>query len=235
MQDEIPDVVHPIRGGPLTPIERELWRLRMLALEVQQMLRGFNSLNNVAAELPDGLIFSLMNYGLVLIAKFFEIWDDFGRLAKTDPRIVTARRVASPLVDRLQVWPGLETFRNTVLAHPYSTKDGRLVGPWYLLQQHRAPTYHAETFLLLNCVNLAVAAVLAVFTEEYAALKSSFGSIGADPQAGPGIFEGKDIGPETKRLAMEVNERLRAEGIPLINDVFSEFRRATRGPRLPST
>ncbi len=224
MMDPIPNVTHPIRGDELSPLEKQLWRLRMVALESQVMLRGYFSVPNVAEVIPDGLLFSLANHGLIIVAKFLEVWHDFGTLVPSNGRVLEVRRAVTPLVKRIEVWSGLRTFRNTALAHPYTTIDGRLVGPWFLMNEHRAPTYHAEIILLLQCVMYAVAGTLAVFYQEYKDLGPSFRSGTPVPDPGPGIRDGADIDATLRPLLQEVDARLTAMGVPAKNPVFAEFR-----------
>lgn len=229
MTAEIPEVLHPVRGDALSPLERQLWRLRMVAVEVQVMLRGFNSVDDVAKSIPDALLFPLANHGLVLVAKFLEVWDDLGSLAKTNPKVLQTRRAVSPLTKRIAVWKGFDDFRNTALVHAYLTKTGKLVGPWYLLANHRVPTYHAEVVLLLHCVNYAVAGVLAAFQSEYQALGPSLKASLPVPDAGPGISLGTEIMPALRTVLRDVDNRLQKMGVPAANPVFAEFREATRG------
>jgi hypothetical protein len=224
MEDGIPEIVHPVRHNALTPLERHLWRMRMVVLEVQVMLRGYYSAGDVAATVPDGLLFSLTNHGLILISKFLEVWDDLGSAAKSVPKAVDVRRAVSPLVDRILVWRGISRFRNTALAHAYETKDGRLVGPWHLMHTHQVPTYHAEVLLLLHCVMTATAGVLAAFLEEYKALSPTFQSSTPTPDEGRGIRLGTAIAPALRGLAAEVDRRLTTMGVSPSNPVYAEFR-----------
>ena len=231
MTAEIPEVMHPVRGDALTPLEHQLWRFRMVAVEVQALVRGLYSVEDVAATIPEPLLFSLTNQAILLVAKFLEVWSDFGTLAKGNADVVRARRVVAPITRRLEVWTGLTEFRNTTLAHPYETKDGKLVGPWFLMSQHRVPTFHAEAILLLHCVNLAVATVLAVFGAQYAPLGPSLRSSFPSPEAGPGITRGEDVQPAVDSLTEELGQRLIADGLPTASPVYAEFREATRPRR----
>ena len=196
----------------------------MVALESQVMLRGYFSVPNVADSIPDGLLFSLANHAQIIVAKFLEVWHDFGTLVPTHPRVLDVRRAVTPFVRRIEVWTGLRTFRNTALAHPYTTLDGRLVGPWYLMEQHRAPTYHAEIILLLECVMYAVAGTLAGFLEEYKALGPSFRGGKPVPDGGPGIQDGADIDEVIRPLLRQVDASLQSIGVPASSPVFAEFR-----------
>jgi hypothetical protein len=241
MTSQIPEVVHPTRRDALTPLERELWRLRMVALEAQVMLRGYNSVTDVATAVPDGLLFSLANHALLIVAKFLEVWSDFGRLAKLDERVINARKAVAPLVRRVNVWTGLEDFRNTTLAHPYTDRSGRLVGPWFLMETHRVPTYHAEILVLLNCLMFAVAGTLAAFFDEYRALGPSFRSGRPIPDSGPGIELGTEIDSSVKSLLVDVDQSLQRLGVPAKNPVFAEFRNSIQPssdefipPRMPA-
>lgn len=219
-----PEVLHPARGDSLTPLERQLWRLRMVALEIQVMLRGFFSVEDVAKQIPDGLLFALSNHGLILITKFLEVWSDFGALSPRESRVVEVRRAVSPLVRRIQIWQGLESFRSMTIAHAYQMKNGRLVGPWHLLHTHQAPTYHAEVILLLQCAMHAVAGVLATFIDEYRALGPSFRSGLPSLDEGPGIRFGTEIQPSLRALLRDVDGKLTALGVPASNPVYAEFR-----------
>ena len=231
------EITHPVRGDALTPLERELWRFRMVALEAQAILQGIYSITQEQYDtMPSGIMFTLHNHGHVVTAKFLEVWADFGRLAKDEARVVDTRRAVTPLVDRIRVWPGLEQYRNTIIAHPYTTKDGRLVGPWQQLEAQRAPTYHAEGVLLLDCVTHAVAAILAVFYEEYRALGPTFRSAreaAFTVEAGPGIDHGTKIRPTILPLLEQVDAAITALGVAKANPVFAEFR-AEVAPNRPS-
>jgi len=194
------------------------------------MLRGFYSVDDVAKAIPDPLMFSLTNHGIILISKFLEVWDDFSGLASQDARVVPARKAVDPFIARILVWKGLVAFRHSALAHAYETKDGRPVGPWYLLATHAAPTYHAEVILLLHLVNLSTAAILAAFYKEYRDLGPVLKPDLPNPDAGPGISTGDQIAAVQRQLTAEVDARLRAIGVQA-NPVFAEFRDATHPTR----
>ena len=198
----------------------------MVAIEVQAMLRGYYSVDDVAKVIPDPLMFSLTNHGIILISKFVEVWDDFGTVASQDSRVIPARQAVDPFVKRILVWKGLVALRNSALAHAYETKDGRPVGPWYLLSTHAAPSYHAEVILLLHLVNLTAAAILAIFYNEYRALGPILRPDLPNPSSGPGISKGDQIQPIQRQLTAEVDARLKAIGVES-NPVFAEFRGAT--------
>lgn len=161
---------------------------------------------------------------LLIIDSASEVSHDFGTLVPTQPRVLEVRRAVTPFARRIEVWKGLRTFRNTALAHPYTTLDGRLVGPWYLMEEHRAPTYHAEVILLLQCVMYAVAGTLAAFLEEYKALGPCFRSGKRVPDGGPGIQDGTDIDSVIHPLLRQVDASLQAIGVPANSPVFAEFR-----------
>src|SRR5437899_12012434 len=133
---------HPTEARDLSALEIILWRFRMVALENEIMLRGYREVEDVARDIPEDLLFSLANHGEILICKFLEVWRDFGGLARAVPRVVAVRRAVHPLIERIEVWPGLTAFRHTTLAHAYLDKAGQPVGPWDALHEHRAPTYH---------------------------------------------------------------------------------------------
>jgi hypothetical protein len=199
----------------------------MVANEAHVMLRGFHLTGDVAKIINDDLLFSLCNHAIIIVCKFLEVWNDFGSLARENSRALQLRRAVLPVIDRITIWDGLTQYRNTALAHPYLTRDKQLVGPWQLLNEHRAPTYHAECILLLFCVHLAVLATLCAFPEEYQGLKPILGSNLPDPAAGPGIISGRDIQAELRRLAQLVDPKLNEMGAAVAGPIAAEFRRAS--------
>ena len=193
------------------------------------MLKGYRDVPDLDRDISDHLLFSLMNHALMLICKFLEVWDDLGSLAPHDVRVISARRAVQPFVDRIEMWPGLEAFRNTTLAHAYEDKTGAPVPPWDMLYDHNAPTYYAEVILLQHCVHGAVAGILACFELEYLAIKPLVGpSDRPVPTAGPGIEKGKDIPTALGPIGAEADRRLAALGVSLKGTIAREFRDALR-------
>jgi len=215
--------LHPVTKQPLTELERYLWRLRMVAQEALYMHRGLHKTGDAAKALNEELLFLLTSYGLIIVCKFLEIWDRFGALGKDNERIRDVRRAIQPFVDRIRTWKGLDTFRNTALAHPYLTKDGKLIGPWQLLIEGRAPTYHAEILLLVQCVRFAVLGVLTAFQTEYEALKPILTSPPPQPSPGQGVEKGTQIPEVLRPIAKEVDQRLKPLGVVVGGPVAKEF------------
>ncbi len=215
---------HPTAARDLTPLEIILWRFRFVARENETMLRGYREVEDVARDIPDNLLFSLANHGLILICKFLEVWHDFGGVAGAVPRVVNVRKAVHPLIERIEVWPGLTSFRNTMLAHAYLDKTGRPVGPWPALYDHKAPTYHAEVLLLQHALHMAIAAVLACFEAEYQSIRPLIGpEKRPDPSPGPGVQLGSEIQPALKALALEVDRRLASIGVVIKGPLAKEF------------
>ena len=150
----------------LSDLELTLWRFRMAGHEATVVTRGFNKVPDLS-QLPVELLFGITNHALLVVVKFVEVWDAFGSLAKVDTRVVQARRALQPLVSRIQVWSGFDQHRNTTLAHAYLDKQGRPVPPWLAARELKAPTFHAESILLLQCVVLANLSLSLLFAPEY--------------------------------------------------------------------
>ncbi|MCZ6761266.1 MAG: hypothetical protein O7D29_13005 [Gemmatimonadetes bacterium] len=221
---------HPQTGEPFTELERVLWRFRMAAHEATTMWRGFNSVEDVERDINSELMLGLTNQCLIIVTKFREVWDDFGSVAKDDPRVVLTRRAVQPLVDRIDVWPGLRDFRNTALAHAYQDKAGKLVPPTALIRSGAAPTFHAEIILLMQLVVFGVLAVLLVFDAEYRGIDNT--TRDAEqlvPTAGPGIALGSEIDRELRRIAHKVQAGLDRElGVTPGGDMMEMFKNALR-------
>ena len=191
---------HPIEHRQLTDLERTLWRFRMVSHEAGVMLHGFRRYTNVVEAINDDLLFSLTHQALIIITKFLEVWDDFGSLAIKETRVVPTRKALTPFLDRILIWKGLDQFRNTALAHAYLTNDGKLMPPWELLKEGKAPTYVAEVILLLHLVHWAVRDILCVFEKEYLQIDSLAGPPTGQPSHEPGIEKGDEIDGELRKI-----------------------------------
>lgn len=221
--------LHPLTHKPLTPLERFLWRFRMAAHEAQVMWRGFNAYPDAAKVINDDLLFSLTNQALLIVCKFLEIWDEFGSLSKVDQRVVPVRRALQPIIDRIRVWKGLEVYRNTILAHPYTTKSGALLPPWELPRTGQAPSFHAEHILLLQLVVFAVLGILRVFEEEFRPIDSLCGPSGPAPGPGPGISKGTEIDPTLRPIVERIDKQLQTEcSVVVKGDLLTAFMKAIR-------
>ena len=205
-------LLHPARGDALTDLEKLLWRFRIASREAQQMIRGFLAYPNVGDAINADLLAGLTNQALIIVTKFLEIWDDSGKLAKIEPKIVNLRRALSPIVDRIHVWRGLRAIRNTSLAHAYLDK-GELVAPWELLESGKAPAYHAEIILLLYLVHMAVLCILHVFEETYLAIDVLTGHDKGDAElhVGPGIRDDTQMLPTLNAIALDTDARMESE------------------------
>lgn len=204
----------------------------MAAHEATEILRGFNYYEDAAAALNDALLFTISNQSLLIVSKFLEVWEDFGALARVDARVIEARRCAEPILNRINLWPGLKEFRNTAGAHAYTDRTGKLVPPWSLLKDGQAPTYHAEIILLLRLVPTAVAVALSAFEQEFHGIAGLCGpGESASPGPAPGIEKGTEIESAMRPVCAEVDQRyLRAFGKPVSPEIIEMFRRAA-GPR----
>ena len=228
--------LHPVTKQPLSELDRYIWRLRVLAQEALVLQRGVNKAIAAARAanidptkvLNEELLYLLTGYALITVCKFLEIWDHFGALAKDSEKVRDVRRALQPWVDRIRQWKGLETFRNTALAHPYLTKVGeewKIIGPWQLLFEGRAPTYHAEILLLTDCVRHAILGVLTAFAAEYEALKPILASSALPPTApSQGVQTGAQIPDALRPIAREADKRLKESlGIVAGGSIAQEF------------
>lgn len=222
--------LHPVRKEALTPLERDLWRLGMVAQEAEILLRGLNHYKDAAASLNQDILFTITNQASIIICKFLEVWSATGRHAKTNSRVVPRRRAAQPIVDRIMVWKGLDLFRNSTLAHPYLTSDGKLIEPRMIIREYGVPAFSAEILLLLRLTRSAVLVFLGGFQTEFLAIwpLSNENKLVLDPS--PGIQLGTDIDPELRRVLSQADEILRREGLT-IDPVFGrEFEIRVRPP-----
>ena len=219
---------HPRTGAPLTELERTLWRFRMVAHEAQVMHRGFNRAGDISKTINEDLMFGITHQAMIIVSKFLEVWDDFGSLARHEPLVVPTRRALDSIIERINIWPGLATYRNVVLAHAYLDRDGALLPPWELLRAGRAPSYHAEIVLLLFLVHYAVLGVLSVFEAIYTGIDPLAGPPAATgPRADIGLALGKDIPDELRRVIGPVDEGLKQQCDVVVGGPLADaFKRA---------
>ena len=222
--------LHPVRKESLTPLERDLWRLGMVAQEAEILLRGLNHYNDASASLNQDILFTITNQASIIICKFLEVWNATGRHAKADPRVIPRRRAAQPILDRITVWKGLARFRNSILAHPYLTSDAKLIEPRVIMSEYGVPAFHAEILLLLQLTRGAVLVFLDGFQTEFLALwpLSNENKFVLDPS--PGIQLGTQIDPELRRVLGQADESLRREGLTIDPAFGDEFVRRVRPP-----
>jgi hypothetical protein len=176
------------------------------------MVRGFNHYPDAAKAINKDLFFSLSNHALIIVSKFLEVWEDSNGFAKSEPRIVPMRKALSPFINRITVWKGIRSLRNSALAHAYLDKNGGLTTPWQQLATGAAPSYHAEIVLLLQLVYLSVLAILTVFEKEFGGIELLCGPGPIDDiPPGPGITHGSEIKGALEPIARKVEELLISE------------------------
>ncbi len=202
--------MHPVRKDALAPLERHLWRFRIVAQEAGVLMCGYRRTPNVNAMINDDLMFSLSNHGLLLVCKFLEIWDSFGSTAKVEPRVVEVRRAAQPIVDRMRIWTGLDVFRDSVLAHTYETTDKKLISPRYIISKLDVPSALAEVILLVDLVVYATIVVLSAFEPVYLPLRSLFADLPDEVHQNKGIQSGTELDAAAREVFIKVDQLLAA-------------------------
>lgn len=189
------------------------------------MIRGFTACDIAEISINSELMFGLTNQALILVCKFLEVWDSTNALAKGDPRIVDMRRAVRPIIERMRVWPGLDSLRNSGLAHAYLDRKGDLVAPWQLALDGRAPSYHAESLLLLHLVIYGSLSAMAPFEAEYTPIDGlAREPSGRMPTPEPGISVTADIEAQVRQVTSKVSPELwRIFGITGGTPLFVSF------------
>lgn len=214
--------LHP-EGRPLSDFERSLWRLKMVSHEVNLLICSVTRSDERTRD--QSLLFSLTNYGLILVTKFLEIWEQFNAMAADNRRVREITQTLSPAVRRItKTWPKIKSYRNWAIAHPYSIRDEpHITPPWKLLEAEVGPFQHAEIMVLLDCVRFATAGTLAYYGDIYRKLSSTFDA-GEEPETTRGVLDGAEAEAERRRLAAEIDERLEKVGVNMRDTVFKEYR-----------
>ncbi len=222
---------HPIRKDELNPLERHLWRFRVVCLETSCVMRGYRATPDVATTINPDLLFSLANHSLLLVCKFLEIWDSFGGLARDHARVVTIRRCVQPIVDRIRQWSGIDVLRDSALAHTYQTTDNKLISPRYILHSLDAPSSQAEIILLVDLVNFAVMAVLCAFEQEYLGVSQLFADLPAEIDHTKGIRTGHELDDALAAVLTVVDQKLAEAGISITGPIANELALAAGHPQ----
>jgi hypothetical protein len=226
---ELAEPRHP-SGRELTDFERWLLRLRLIGHEASQVF--CSALKNEERKADSTLVFVLHNYGLIIICRFLEIWRRFNALGKSNRRVREACAIAAPLLDRIHEWPGLEEYRDFILAHRYQIGDRpEFIPPWVVLRTGRVPSKPAEWFVLLDCVRMASATVMAFFGEIPIELDAA-NAIGEEPEVPHGLSDPDDADVERRRLSQLMDQRMREAGVDLRHPIFRTL--ICRGAERPS-
>lgn len=229
--------LHPKRGDALTDLDRTLLRLRLVALEMQELLRGAQ--HPVVPEsgsdhLSVSLAFATSNYALILVAKFLEVTRTMGT-AKELPRMIEVLDALSPALARINMWPGIKDHRDSALAHAFLTRDGKFIHPVHQLAGSAAPTQHAECFALLQLSLVAIGSILQAFVSEWDDVKTLTRSDLPVPAPLRGVIAGHQIRDDLAPIADECDEALRAVGVDVTNgSVFKEFELQMNSPHRPA-
>ena len=218
---EIQEPLHP-SGRPLSDFERRLCRLSLIGHEAHLLI--CSAIRTEDRKRDVDLMFTLQHYALILICRFLEIWGQFQSLAKDNRRVLEITRAMSVYVDRIRIWPGLEQYRNWIIAHGYRIgSNPELVLPWTVINTGRVPSHAAEWLLLLECGRFAVAGVLAYYGDILRVLNPVLDP-GPDPEIEQGVQDGAAAQAARIEMATEGNRRLEELGVDLHDPVFQRFK-----------
>ncbi len=221
LPSEIQEPPHPT-GRPLSEFERRLCRLSLIGHEAHLLI--CSAIRSEERKRDTDLMFTLQHYALILICRFLEIWGQFQSLAKDNRQVLEISRAMSVYVDRIRSWPGLEQYRNWIIAHRYQIgNEPEFVPPWAVINTGRVPSHAAEWFLLLECVRFAVAGVLAYYGDIIRSLDPVMDP-GPDPPTERGVSDGSQAQAERIALANEGDNRLKELGVNLRDSVFERFK-----------
>ena len=110
----------------------------------------------------EDLKFSLNNKMLIDIASFLDEWKRFNHYAKDDDVLKETLSIASPALKRIKKWKGIQSMRNTMLAHGF--RDGENPGKITCINKRyftaNVPTTYAEVMLLSEYAVYAISAVI---------------------------------------------------------------------------
>ncbi|MFC1511210.1 hypothetical protein ACFL5U_02345 [Candidatus Margulisiibacteriota bacterium] len=147
----------------LSNLQEILLILTGLKSQIEQALRSIQAEERIKDE---DLKFTVANYLHILICNFNEEWHRFEGLG-FDNAVKKSLIIASPVVDRIKKWSGLNKIRSSLLTHPHRNKNGTVAFPWDIFAKNQAPTAYAETILIGNCAIMAIKVALLYHNDEY--------------------------------------------------------------------
>jgi hypothetical protein len=186
----------------LTPLQESILILLGIKNQIEVALKSIRSKERVQDE---GLKFTVCNHIQILVCSFLEEWRRLERLG-VKSEIQKTLKIASPAIDRIKQWRGLDKVRSQLLAHPQRDSDGNFVPPWRTFASYSAPTTYAETILLGNCVIKATSVVLKRHAKEYR-LAFAMVQSRAEDIADKGIKTVGDVKTELERIDSQIAER----------------------------
>ncbi len=216
----IAEPAHP-SGRQLSEFERRLLRVRLLGHEANLL---FCSTTKTEERLADSkLLFSLQNYGHIIICRFLEAWQQFNSLAKTDTSVLKISRALSFYIDRLNEWPGLTDYRNWILAHEYQIGSSpEFIPPWVVAGTGTVPTKPAEVLVLLDCVRMASACLLSFYGDVYRELTPVL-RVPSESPPPHGVTTGDEADTERLRLTRQAISAMTGLGVTQNDPVLREF------------
>lgn len=141
----------------MTPFQECISVLSALKYTISNDLTVFKRYIN-----DDDLKFSLSNKMLIDLVSFLDEWNHFRSLAKEDPELQKTANIAQPALDRIRKWDGIQTMRNTMLAHNFRDKKNK--NKLTCLQTRyfsaNVPRSYAEIALLSEFAVYAIATVI---------------------------------------------------------------------------
>ncbi len=145
---------------PLTDFQKCLLALSAIKNQLENSLRVFKRY-----PADEDQKWGTSNHIIIMTCTFLEEWKRLRQIARQNDAQNQSVEIAQIAVDRINRWSGLQTLRNSLLAHPSRLKDKKRVAiPAELLEN--APSHYAEILLLGECAVYATAVIIGRHQQE---------------------------------------------------------------------
>lgn len=102
----------------------------------------------------DDLKFVATNFIMLQVSAFLDEWRLFQTFAQNDRAVRRTTLIAKPAIDRIKLWGGIRTFRNSMIAHARRNDTAK---PLLTGEISDFPSQYAEQLLLGECAVYAIA------------------------------------------------------------------------------
>lgn len=136
----------------LTKLQESLLVLTGIEHQIESALQTLVPKEHIE---DDNLKFTVCNHLHIIICSFLDEWKILESLGE-DSEIQKTLLIASPAINCIRSWKGLEKIRSQLLAHGHRDKNGHVAWAWDVFARYNAPTAYGEMIVLGNCAVKAI-------------------------------------------------------------------------------
>lgn len=166
-----------------------------------------SNLNEINANSDKTLYFSIFSQTLIFTHSFIDEYDNYfiSKDSVINQKILQAKKIVKPAIDRIRKWDEMNTIRNRVLAHNFRNKDKSSIFTASNYHNYNAPSSLFDLQLLFECINLVTKFISENFEEEHNEYKKKITQVN---QTQTVIVNEDQLNVEVQRIHKEIKENL---------------------------